>query len=320
MRSSPQPLVSITIPTYNRAESYLRGTIESALAQTYLRTEVIVADNASTDATPDLVRSFDDERLRYERHAENIGPFRNWQFCLDAAQGDFIYMLHDDDLVDPDFLATCVAALADEPDAGFVRTGLRTIDADGQVLQDFPNRIVGLQGESYVDAWLRRRAYWYFSNSLIRTNALRALDGAFTRYLHTSDCATFARLALAHRGADVEDVKASCRLHDEKLTRAAEVSSWVQEYRALRDDVVRLAADEWQDRLRAGANDFFSEICYRHAERIPGRLRQLLMMGRIYRAFEWSRIPPVLSRASRRLLPASLIRWIRARRFPSAAA
>lgn len=320
MSSSPRPLVSITIPTYNRADSYLRETIESALDQTYAPVDVMVADNASTDATPDLVRSFDDDRLRYERHEENIGPFRNWQFCLDAARGEFIYMLHDDDLVDPDFLATCVAALADEPDAGFVRTGLRTIDADGRVLQDFPNRIAGLQGEAYVDAWLRRRAYWYFSNTLIRTEALRDFKGAFTRYRHTSDCANFARLALAHRGADVETVKASCRLHDEKLTRAAEVSSWVQEYRALRDDVIRLAADEWQDRLRTGANDFFSEICYRHAERIPGRARQVLMMGRIYRTFEWSRIPPMLSRAFRRFLPSSLIRWIRARRVPPAAA
>lgn len=320
MSSPSHPFVSITIPTYNRADSYLRGAIECALAQTYPHFEVLVADNASTDATPDLVGAFDDPRLRYVRHEENLGPFRNSQFCLDAARGEFICMLHDDDLIDPDFLETCVAALADEPDAGYVMTGLRTIDADGQVLRDFPNRIVGPQGEAYVEAWLQRRAYWYFANMLIRTDALRGLEDAFSRYHLASDCANIARLALAHRGVTVQDVKASCRLHDEKLTRAAEVSGWVDEYRALRNELVRSAADDWKERLRVGANDFFSKICYDHAERIPSRLRQVLVMIRIYFTFGRSRIPPAFSRTTRRLLPASVVRWIRARRSPSAAA
>lgn len=55
------PLVSIIIPTYNRAE-LLKRAIESALAQTYKNIQIIVVDDASEDNTPEVVQSFKDSR------------------------------------------------------------------------------------------------------------------------------------------------------------------------------------------------------------------------------------------------------------------
>lgn len=304
-----QPLVSIAIPTYNRADSYLRGTIESALGQTYPHLEILIADNASTDHTRELVTEFDDERIRYVRHVENLGPFRNFQFCLDNAQGELLYILHDDDRADSDFVETCVNAFAKLPDAGFVRTGLRTIDQEGQVIQEFPNRTVGLQGDAYVHAWLQRRTYWYFSSTLIRTEALQSLDGPFSKYRHTSDCANFARLAFRYKGVDIREIKASCRLHDQKLTRAATVSRWIDEYERVRDELVESAGDDWKNKIREGANDLFSEICYRHAGRISKLANRYATYARIYQTFDQSRIPPPLSRLSQQVLPDTLVRW-----------
>jgi glycosyltransferase involved in cell wall biosynthesis len=60
------PLVSVILPTYNRA-SLLGRAIRSVLAQTYTNLELIVVDDCSPDATRDVVRSFDDPRLRYLR-------------------------------------------------------------------------------------------------------------------------------------------------------------------------------------------------------------------------------------------------------------
>src|SRR5581483_7663062 len=65
------PLVTIAIPTYNRAASYL--PLPSALDQTYPDIEVMVSDNASSDGTAALVSGVRDPRLRYLRHAVNIG-------------------------------------------------------------------------------------------------------------------------------------------------------------------------------------------------------------------------------------------------------
>jgi glycosyltransferase involved in cell wall biosynthesis len=60
MTNAKHPLVSIGIPTFNRAGRHLGTVIERALAQTYKNIEVIVSDNCSTDNTPDLVQSIKD--------------------------------------------------------------------------------------------------------------------------------------------------------------------------------------------------------------------------------------------------------------------
>ena len=64
MQHDSLPLVTIAIPTYNRAGSYLPVALGSALAQRYPRLEVLVADNASSDETASFVRGITDERLR----------------------------------------------------------------------------------------------------------------------------------------------------------------------------------------------------------------------------------------------------------------
>ncbi|NIV34817.1 MAG: glycosyltransferase, partial [Anaerolineae bacterium] len=71
MTQGAYPLVTVAIPTYNRADSYLRYALESAVNQTYGNVEVIVSDNCSTDGTEQVVRDFSAPCLRYFRHAEN---------------------------------------------------------------------------------------------------------------------------------------------------------------------------------------------------------------------------------------------------------
>jgi glycosyltransferase involved in cell wall biosynthesis len=68
------PLVSIAIPTYNRADCYLRQSLESALRQTYPKVEILVSDNCSGDDTEEFVTGIADRRLKYFRHERNIGP------------------------------------------------------------------------------------------------------------------------------------------------------------------------------------------------------------------------------------------------------
>jgi len=102
------PLVTIGIPTCNRADSYLRQALESAVKQTYPNVEIVVSDNCSTDDTETLVKNFEDPRIRYFKQTENIGPYKNFNFCLQQAKGKFFLILSDDDLVDHDFVSICL--------------------------------------------------------------------------------------------------------------------------------------------------------------------------------------------------------------------
>jgi glycosyltransferase involved in cell wall biosynthesis len=115
------PLVSTCIPTYNRAEM-VGDAIRSALAQTYPALEVLVVDNASTDRTAEVVGSFHDPRLRYERNDRNLGLFGNFNRCIELARGSLVHILHSDDTIPPGFTEACVNLLLAHPDVAMTFT------------------------------------------------------------------------------------------------------------------------------------------------------------------------------------------------------
>jgi len=111
------PLVTIGIPTRNRV-SLLERAVGSALAQQHVELEVVVSDNASTDATAALCERLaaSDDRVRVIRHESDIGPERNFRAVLAAARGSYFMWLADDDWLDPGYAAACVSALELAPD------------------------------------------------------------------------------------------------------------------------------------------------------------------------------------------------------------
>jgi glycosyltransferase involved in cell wall biosynthesis len=128
-----EPLVSICIPTYNRAGMIGRA-IESALGQTYRNIEVIVVDNASTDKTDEVIAIFSDQRLKYVKNDRNLGLFGNFNRCIELARGEIIHILHSDDHIDPDFTQTCIRFFLNHPNvvltftSAKLRSGTNEID------------------------------------------------------------------------------------------------------------------------------------------------------------------------------------------------
>ncbi len=101
--------VTIMIPTYNQA-AFIREAIDSALAQTYPNLEVIVGDDASPDATPEIVAKINDPRLKYVRNTCNLGRAANYRNLLyNHATGDYVVNLDGDDYYTaPDFITEAV--------------------------------------------------------------------------------------------------------------------------------------------------------------------------------------------------------------------
>lgn len=94
--SEGNPLVSVVIPTHNRAQLLARA-IHSVLAQSYSNLEIVVVDDASGDNTPETVESFGDSRIRYLRHQTNKGGSAARNTGIGASTGEFIAFLDDDD-------------------------------------------------------------------------------------------------------------------------------------------------------------------------------------------------------------------------------
>ncbi len=123
--------VSILVPTYNRA-AYLKDCLDSLLATT-APCEIIVADNASTDATAAVLATYSDPRLRYLRQETNQGAFANYNFLLQAASQDYLCLFGDDDIALPGCFEKKLALLDSHPEVAGVYSVAHVMDADGTV-------------------------------------------------------------------------------------------------------------------------------------------------------------------------------------------
>ena len=113
MSASPAegPLVSVVLPTYNRAP-ILGHAIRSVLDQTCRDFELIVVDDNSKDNTGEVVRSFDDPRIRYVRNEENLKLPRGLNKGFSLSRGKFLTWTSDDNLYAPPALERMAAVLA----------------------------------------------------------------------------------------------------------------------------------------------------------------------------------------------------------------
>lgn len=127
-------MVSIGVPIFNEA-GHLAMTLDSLLAQDYPNIEIVICDNASTDATPDIcARAANrDPRVRVLRAVENQGAIANFQRCLDEAHGVFFMWAGGHDLWSPNYVSQCIAALVAHPSAVIAVPESNWIDENGQV-------------------------------------------------------------------------------------------------------------------------------------------------------------------------------------------
>jgi glycosyltransferase involved in cell wall biosynthesis len=105
-----KPLLSISVPTYNRAR-YLEECLNSIVCQfsdknTCERVQIIVSDNASEDGTRELVKGYERkfENIRYLRNETTIPSSENWNKAFCCSTGEFLNLIGDDDLYLPDSL------------------------------------------------------------------------------------------------------------------------------------------------------------------------------------------------------------------------
>lgn len=129
------PRVSIGLPVWN-GEKYIRSALDSVLQQDYADFELIISDNASTDATESICREYaaKDSRIRYYRNEKNIGATRNFNRVFELARGEFFkWITHDDEIADS-FIRRCMETFQEAPsDTVLVCSRSQVSDSDGDV-------------------------------------------------------------------------------------------------------------------------------------------------------------------------------------------
>jgi glycosyltransferase involved in cell wall biosynthesis len=132
------PLVSVGLPVYN-GERYLAQALDAILAQDLEDFEVVVSDNASEDATGEIVKAHaaSDPRIRYHRNDRNVGLTRNFNRVFELSRGKYFKWTAHDDWHPKETLRVCTEVLEGDPSAVLCASAVAVIDEDDTVLEEW---------------------------------------------------------------------------------------------------------------------------------------------------------------------------------------
>jgi teichuronic acid biosynthesis glycosyltransferase TuaG len=203
-----EPLVSVVIPTYNRA-SFLKQTIESVLNQTYKNIELIVVDDGSTDNTKDVISPYL-HRIQYI-FTENKGPAHARNIGMKTSKGKYISLLDSDDEFLPFKIEAQVSLMEKNPDIGMV---FSEFSASGESLP-FQERHLRYyfwlwEKWSFEDIFAKKGEYTIFSLGKSVTYYTGSFfDYAILGWLISSFTMLFSRKILDVIGYQQEDCRTS---------------------------------------------------------------------------------------------------------------
>lgn len=228
------PRITVGMPVYN-GQRFVGQAIESVLTQTYGDFELLISDNASTDDTPRICRSYaeGDARIRYMSHERNLGAARNYNRLVHEARGQFFKWMPADDVLASPCLARCLEALDSERASVLSYPATVMIDDAGAHLDKDPQDRLDVRA-SAPHRRFREYVEWSFHNrgsnavlGLIRTDILRrtALIGPYAG----SDKVLLGELALYGSFARLSDPLFFRREHEGSSLQAH--PEWGDRYR-----------------------------------------------------------------------------------------
>jgi glycosyltransferase involved in cell wall biosynthesis len=190
------PLISIVIPTFNRAE-LLREALESVYNQSYKNFQVIVVDDGSTDHTAQMLEEYEGRVNVVWQSRGGISAARN--AGLDQCRGEFVAFLDNDDLWAPDKLEAQVAFALATPQATVTYTDAFQFNAEGQFPKTFVDHFPALKDPTDLfQRMIEEYAIPLMSTVMIRLNFLRENSLRFQEFAGIDDLFLF--LEILRRG------------------------------------------------------------------------------------------------------------------------
>lgn len=204
-----EPLVSVLMGVYNE-KKHLTQAIESILTQTYDDFELLIVDDASTDNSPDIVRSYEDPRITLLENETNQGLTASLNRALEHAEGEFVARQDADDVSEPDRFERQVGFLERNKSVDVVGTGAYLIDGNGTVL----DKRVGYCNPTFED--FMDKGHLVHGSVMARRSTLEAVGGYDEFFRYGQDQELWLRLT--DQGCKIANIPQPLyrhRIHDE---------------------------------------------------------------------------------------------------------
>jgi glycosyltransferase involved in cell wall biosynthesis len=207
------PRVSILLTCYNHLP-YLRPCLEALRRQTFKDFEVIALDDGSTDGTREWLADQSDPWLTCVFNERNLGTYGALNEGLRRAEGEFVAVLNDDDLWEPEKLARQIELMDARPEVGLVHTNGRFINGSGEFFEGeplgfaFPRTEAGdvLEALVYANKIIA-------SAALFRRSLIDELGGFNEAYFGSGDWEMWLRIAVVSQVGYVDERLTHYRVH-----------------------------------------------------------------------------------------------------------
>jgi len=189
----PVPVVSIGLPVFN-GEKYLREALDSLLAQTFRDFELMISDNASTDATQAICEEYaaQDKRISYVRQPNWLSAYDNFYYCLERARGKFFMWSAVDDHHPPNYVEVLAGCLNSNPQAvlAFGKVSIVKHNCTLADAADIPFAFATAGRRAWIALTITSQINCYHIYGLWRPEALRSIPyGLYGRCTWGADLA-----------------------------------------------------------------------------------------------------------------------------------
>jgi len=250
LRKHYEPQVSIIIPVYNQLDLTLRCLSSIAALRTSKRYEVVVVDDASTDATLQTLQTV--EGLIVIRNESNVGFVRTCNHGASRARGETLVFLNNDTIVEPGWLDPLCDALENE---GVGIAGSKVLNPDGTIQEagcaifrdgSAAQYARGLPADTFSAAVARDVDYCSGVSLAIRKDLFEEIGGFDLRYSPAYYEDTDLALEVASRGFRVRYCPTSVLVHLEGMSNGKDIMNGVKRYQAINQASF---SEKWSERL-----------------------------------------------------------------------
>ncbi|MCI5115354.1 MAG: glycosyltransferase family 2 protein [Candidatus Electrothrix sp. AW1] len=206
-------LVSVILPVHNGAD-YIHEAIASVLGQTYLDFELIIIDDCSTDATVNIIQSFQDTRLRLISSHKRLGICNALNIGLKNANGLFIARMDADDICHPSRLERQILFLQKHQNIGFCGSWVQRFGE-----KQHPQRSCVPVGPMRVKAFAVYDNPMVHSSVMLRRKVLQNVEPVYRDdFAHAEDFDLWTRLLKEIEGDNLSETLLDYRVHNQSVT------------------------------------------------------------------------------------------------------
>ena len=209
-----KPKITIAIPTYNRPQ-FLQQAIQSCMEQIYKNFEIVIVDDGSEYNVEDIVKQFNDPRIRFIKNSKNMGRSYTRNRCVEYAQGEYILWLDDDDVLLSDTLINYVRLLNNYDDIDVVYGKLKILEGERLFIDPFDYYANSLQ---LANALLLEGCRIPNPGTMVKKSIYEQYGGYDTRFLRAQDYEFWSRIALDVTFKKCDKVVVEYRIHENNIS------------------------------------------------------------------------------------------------------